>query len=78
MSKVIYDKRVEKSLNRLRAMGLKVHIESPSNDEAYIVIDIKSVLDLIYRKITFPNKEVFMEGNYMVVRIWRGDYPIAP
>ena len=77
MSQIKYEKRVEKSLSRLKAMGLKVHIEAPNKDEAYIVIDIKSVLKLIESKITFPNKRVFTEGNYMVVHIWRGDYVLG-
>lgn len=76
MSKVIYDKRVEKSLDRLKAMGLKVYIDAPNNNEAYIVIDINSVLKLIENKITFPNKRVYLEKNYMIVKIWRDSYGV--
>lgn len=57
-------------------MGLKVYIDAPNNNEAYIVIDINSVLKLIENKITFPNKRVYLEKNYMIVKIWRDSYGV--
>jgi len=71
LSQVILDKRVEKSLNRLKAMGLKVYVEAPSKNEAYIVIDMQSVVNMIYNKITYPNKEIHLEDKYMIIRIWK-------
>jgi len=52
-------------------MGLKVYVEAPSKNEAYIVIDMQSVVNMIYNKITYPNKEITIEDKYMIIRIWK-------
>ena len=68
MSSITLDKRVEKSIDRLKAMGLKCHIEVVGKDEAYIVIDMDSLMNMIYRKITYPNKKIYIEGKYMIIK----------
>ena len=65
------DNRVQKSLRRLQAMGLKAHIEVEGKDRGYIFIDLNSLLNMIYRKITYPNRKVYFEYPFIVVEIWR-------
>jgi ABC-type lipoprotein release transport system permease subunit len=62
---------VQKSIRRLRAMGLKVHILPKDSDEAYIFISLESLADLIEKQITYQNKEVKIENPYLVIRVWR-------
>jgi ABC-type lipoprotein release transport system permease subunit len=62
---------VQKSIRRLRAMGLKVHILPKDSDEAYIFISLESLADLIEKQITFQNREVKIENPYLVIRVWR-------
>ena len=71
MSQLRYNKMVEKSIDRLRAMGLKLYIEAPNDDEVYIVIDIKSIMNMISRKISYPQHKLYREGDYVIIKIWR-------
>lgn len=73
MSRLEFDKRIEASMDRLRAMGLKFYIETPSDNECFIVIDMKSVVKLIDSKITYPNRRTYLEGDYMIIHFWRGE-----
>ena len=72
MSKpLIINPRVEKAIRRLRNMGLNVSVWSESPSEVYILIPLNDICKLIERQINYPNKEVLVEENYLVVRIWR-------
>ena len=75
MSRLEFDKRVEASMERLRAMGLRFYVETAGQDECYIVIDMKSVVRLIDSKITYPKRRTYLEGNYMIIHFWRGEEP---
>lgn len=72
MSKLRYNSQVEKSLANLRAMGLTVNVIADHPDEVNIFITLDSIMKLIERRINFPQKEVYMEQPFMVVRLWRG------
>jgi hypothetical protein len=75
MSRLEFDKRVEASMDRLRAMGLKFYVETMGDNECYIVIDMKSVVRLIDSKITYPSRRTYLEGEYMIIHFWRGEAP---
>jgi len=62
---------VAKSLRRLKAMGLKVHVLPEGDNEAYIFVDINSLVKLISKEITYPNKKVYIEDNFIVINVWR-------
>ena len=62
---------VAKSLRRLKAMGLRVHVLTEGNNEAYIFVDINSLVKLISKEITYPNKKVYVEDNFIVINVWR-------
>jgi hypothetical protein len=73
MVSVTLDERFEKSIDRLKAMGLKFYIDAVKDTEAYIVIDLESVVKLIDSKITYPSRRTYMEGKYMIIKVWKGD-----
>lgn len=54
-------------------MGLKFYIEFVSEDEAFLVLDMESVVKLIDSKITYPSRKTYLEGRHMIVHFWRGD-----
>ena len=62
---------VAKSLRRLKAMGLRVHVLAEGDNEAYIFVDINSLVKLISKEITYPNKKVYIEDNFIVINVWR-------
>lgn len=64
--------QVEKALDRLRAMGLNVHVLSEGDDLAFIFVSLDSVLRLISRQMKYPNKEVYFEAPFIVIKVWRG------
>lgn len=68
------EKRVEKSLNRLRAMGLKVMVVEEDPDTALIFITLDSIAKYIEKQITYPLRKVFTEDNYLVIKVWREKY----
>lgn len=59
-------------MDRLKAMGLKFYVETVGDNECFIVIDMKSIVKLIDSKITYPNRETSLEGDYMIIHFWRG------
>ncbi|MBS7612471.1 hypothetical protein KEJ27_09805 [Candidatus Bathyarchaeota archaeon] len=69
---VIYDSRLEKSINRLRHMGLRCHILKQSEDLAFIFIPLEDVLKLIQKQITYPSCKVYFEEGLITIRVWRG------
>jgi len=71
MSKLRYNSVVEKSLDRLKAMGLNVHVLDLGENEALIFITLDSVMKLIEKQIKFPNKELKYESPFIVIRVWR-------
>ncbi|MEM2696239.1 MAG: hypothetical protein QXU09_04815 [Thermoproteota archaeon] len=64
--------QVEKALDRLRAMGLNVNVLPEGDDLAFIFITLDSVLKLISRQMKYPNKEVYFEEPFIVIKVWRG------
>jgi hypothetical protein len=62
---ILQDPRIQASLRRLRAMGLKVATDLIDSDTAVIAIDMDSVEKYIertlYASITYPNKYVYFE-----------------
>jgi hypothetical protein len=68
-----YDKRIEASMDRLKAMGLRYYVETVGSNECYIVIDVKSIMELIDKRITYPKRRVTLEGNFMVIKFWKGE-----
>jgi len=52
-------------------MGLKVHVLEDTPNRGFIFIDLDSVLKLIERQITFPNKRVYYAEGQIVIEVWR-------
>ncbi len=75
MAQLAQDKRVEASLDRLKAMGLKVDLEIISPNEIAIIIPVKDIIKIINRRITYPLKESAIMSNLMVIHLWKGDHP---
>jgi hypothetical protein len=62
---VLQDPRIQASLRRLKAMGLKVATDLLDSDTAVIAVDMDSVEKYIertlYSSITYPNKYIYFE-----------------
>ncbi|MBS7270392.1 MAG: hypothetical protein KIH10_16345 [Candidatus Freyarchaeota archaeon] len=69
---VAKNSQVEKALERLRAMGLNVNVVGEGDDLAFIFITLDSVLRLISRQMKYPNKSVYFEAPFIVIKVWRG------
>jgi hypothetical protein len=65
--------QVEKALDRLRAMGLKVELLADGDNRAYIFITLDSVIKLIERQIKYPNKKLYYESPFIVIEVWRSE-----
>jgi hypothetical protein len=70
---VVRNAQVEKALDRLRAMGLKVEVLPEGDNVAFIFIQLDSVLNLISRQMKYPNKKVYFEKPFIVIKVWRGE-----
>lgn len=66
-----YDSRVEKALERLRAMGLKVELLADGENRAFIFITLDSIIKLIDRQIKYPNRKLYYESPFIVIEVWR-------
>jgi hypothetical protein len=62
---ILQDPRIQASLRRLKAMGLRVETEMIDPDTAVIAVDMDSVDKYIertlYSSITYPNKYIYLE-----------------
>jgi len=67
-----YNTSVEKAIDNLRAMGLRVNLLPESEDEVYLFIELQSLLNIISRRIPYPQKKVTVEKGFVVVYLWRG------
>jgi hypothetical protein len=65
--------QVEKALERLRAMGLKVEVLPEGDNMAFIFIQLDSVLNLISRQMKYPNKKIYFEKPFIIIKVWRGE-----
>lgn len=65
--------QVEKALDRLRAMGLTVDVLPEGDNLAFIFITLDSVLKLISRQMKYPNKQIYYEHPFIVIKVWRGE-----
>jgi hypothetical protein len=66
---------VEKSVRRLRNMGLKVSVTPVNDNVALIFITIESIKNVIARlvrqQIKFPNVEIKYEEPFMIIKVWK-------
>lgn len=75
MTKVYSLKRpLKRARKRMKLMGLDPQVFY-TKDEGIIIIPLEQITNLINRKITIPTreftKEVFIEENKLVVRVYR-------
>jgi len=72
---------VQKSLRRLKRMGLKVYVEERGDDAIVMVVDNRSVISTIIRMVssamTYPKHFVWHDEyeNAIVIACWRGEEP---
>ena len=71
---ILQDNRVQASLRRLKAMGLRVEADEVDEDTVVIAVDMESVdryLErTLYSNITYPNKYVFLDPNTRTLLIF--------
>jgi len=73
--------QVQKSLQNLIKMGLKVALEEISSDVVMLAIDTNSMVDYMKRAIASKMAvkkylvEVDWESKLLIIWIWRGEMP---
>lgn len=71
---ILQDHRIQASLRRLKAMGLKVETEQLDVNTVVIAVDMESVERYIertlYGTITYPNKYIFFEPRTRTLLIF--------
>jgi len=71
---ILQDTRVQASLRRLKAMGLRVEADEVDEDTVVIAVDMESVDKYLertlYSNITYPNKYVFLDPNTRTLLIF--------
>jgi hypothetical protein len=75
MGNVIQDERFEKSVRRLMAMGIKLYVDTSDPKNAYVLMDIDSIMAYFVKRITYPTSETWIDGNYMITHVWKGEKP---
>jgi len=71
MAKVYVLKQpMKKASRRLKLMGLNPKVVIYQN-EGFMFIPIQQIIDLMRKKIVYPNVEITLEGNQIVVRVWK-------
>jgi len=63
--------QVEKAIRRLKNMGLTVEVLSSGDKEVYIFITLRSLANLIDKHIKYKNKKITIEGDYLVIYLWK-------
>jgi hypothetical protein len=71
MTELQYNEVIEASLRRLRAMGLDVRLLPESNDECFVFIRLQSLIDIIKKQVTYQNKKITLEKDFIVIYLWR-------
>jgi len=72
---------VQKSIRRLRKLGLKVYVEPKDEDSLVMVVDNLSIIETIKRMvnnaITYKKHDVVHDrmNNVLVIAMWRGEKP---
>jgi hypothetical protein len=71
---LLQDHRVQASLRRLKAMGLRVETDQIDVDTVVIAVDMETVDKYIertlYANITYPNKYIYLEPNTRTLLIF--------
>jgi hypothetical protein len=76
------DPKIIKSLNALRGLGLKIHLEKMNDDWIYVAIDENSIINtvkkLMERNIRWTQYLILRdnETGYLTIHFWRGDLPL--
>jgi hypothetical protein len=73
VTQLVHHNQIEKALDRLRAMGLKVELLADGDNRACIFITLDSVIRLIGKQIKYPNKKLYYESPFIVIEVWRGE-----
>ena len=52
-------------------MGIKLYVDAYGNKDAYIIMDIQSILAFIDAKMTYPSRQTWVDGKYMITHVWK-------
>jgi len=72
---------VQKSIRRLRKLGLKVYVEPKDENSLVMVVDNLSIIETIKRMvnnaITYKKHDTIHDrmNNVLVIAMWRGEKP---
>jgi hypothetical protein len=68
-----YNSSIEKAMDNLRAMGLKVELLTEGENRVFIFIHLDSIVRMIDRRIPYKNHKIKIEQPFMVIDAWRGE-----
>jgi len=58
------------SLKKLENMGIKPKLYTPSDNLAYLFIDLEDIAKVIDSKINEPNHRTYLEGKWLIIEVW--------
>ena len=80
-SSLLQNPVIQKSIRRLKKMGLKVYVQEMDEDSIVMVVDNKSIIEAVKRMtdkaITYPKHYVHHDetNNVLIIACWRGEEP---
>jgi hypothetical protein len=80
-SSLLQNPVIQKSIRRLKKMGLKVYVQEMDEDSIVMVVDNKSIVETVKRMtdkaITYPKHYVHIDetNNALIIACWRGEEP---
>jgi len=66
--------QLKQAVKNLRKAGIlvKVWVDKKSFPETgYILIDVNSIAEIVKNKLTYPNKNVYVKDDYIIIEVWK-------
>jgi len=66
--------QLKQAVKNLRKAGIivKVWVDRKSYPETgYILIDINSIAEIVKNRLTYPNKNVYVKDDYIIIEVWK-------
>jgi len=66
--------QLKQAIRNLKKAGILVKVwvdEKAIPQTGYILVDINSIADIVKNRIAYPNKNVYVKDNYLIIEVWK-------
>ncbi len=66
--------QLKQAIRNLRKAGIlvKVYVDEKTTPQTgYILVDINSIAEIVKNRIAYPNKQVYVKENYLIIEVWK-------